>query len=445
MKVYKIVTDGAALTTGALMKKVVETFYRDMLPFAHLSLLQVFDIIKRLPYRPDPLTTETLMRPCHTMTGNGTGGDCLDENTRLLTPRGYVLISDILPGTLIMGKYGWTRVIKKERKGLLRADTYTLSNGGFFTATPDHRCILLDETETTAGMLKEEDKLYQCSHIPVNGVSSLSSDDCLFIGYYLSDGWVDGNRVCISGKDGFPKEEQKHWVERYATGKGWKTSWHPRYIRVYIPKKSSVLAFICKKTAIDKYIDIQEIIKLNPLQTASLLKGLLADSHQPKSQRGGKCFSTISNHLKDAVILLYRKLGISCTFTLVKKHGGLGKNPVWRVYPQIYRKNSVFVKRVQNIGVSVVYDIETADHGIYLPDADIVVHNCDDKAIALASYARLFNIPYRFIAIRRANRKNLHHVAVELYTNNEWLFCDPTYSFNTIGRKRDEAERLIIT
>lgn len=145
MKVYKIVTDGAAKTTGAIMKKVVETFYKDMLPFAHLSLLQVFDIIKRLPYRPDPLTTETLMRPCHTMQMRGTGGDC------------------------------------------------------------------------------------------------------------------------------------------------------------------------------------------------------------------------------------------------------------------------------------------------------------DDKAIALAAYARLFNIPYRFIAIRRANRKNLHHVAVELYTNNRWLFCDPTYSFNTIGRKRDEAERLIIT
>lgn len=71
--------------------------------------------------------------------------------------------------------------------------------------------------------------------------------------------------------------------------------------------------------------------------------------------------------------------------------------------------------------------------------------DCDDKSIALACYARLFNIPYRFVAIRRFGRKTLHHVATELYTHNRWLFCDPTYSFNVIGRKRDEAERLIIT
>lgn len=71
--------------------------------------------------------------------------------------------------------------------------------------------------------------------------------------------------------------------------------------------------------------------------------------------------------------------------------------------------------------------------------------DCDDKSIALASWARLFKIPYRFIAIRRHGRKNLHHVAVELYTNGRWLFCDPTYSFNTIGRKREEAERQIVS
>jgi hypothetical protein len=70
--------------------------------------------------------------------------------------------------------------------------------------------------------------------------------------------------------------------------------------------------------------------------------------------------------------------------------------------------------------------------------------DCDCKSLALASWARLQSIPYRFIAIRRVGRKHLHHVAVELYTHNNWLFCDPTYSFNTIGRNRVEAERLIL-
>jgi transglutaminase-like putative cysteine protease len=70
--------------------------------------------------------------------------------------------------------------------------------------------------------------------------------------------------------------------------------------------------------------------------------------------------------------------------------------------------------------------------------------DCDCKALALASYARLHKIPFRFIAIRRPGRKSLHHVAVELYTSNRWLFCDPTYRFNVLGRKREEAERVVL-
>jgi len=70
--------------------------------------------------------------------------------------------------------------------------------------------------------------------------------------------------------------------------------------------------------------------------------------------------------------------------------------------------------------------------------------DCDCKALALASYAKLHGIPYRFIAIRRPGRNNLHHVALELYVSNRWLFADPTYSFNVLGRKREEAERVYL-
>jgi transglutaminase-like putative cysteine protease len=70
--------------------------------------------------------------------------------------------------------------------------------------------------------------------------------------------------------------------------------------------------------------------------------------------------------------------------------------------------------------------------------------DCDCKAIALASYARLYKIPFRFIAIRRIGRKTLHHVALELYVNNEWMFLDPTYRFNVAGRTREEAERVVL-
>jgi len=63
--------------------------------------------------------------------------------------------------------------------------------------------------------------------------------------------------------------------------------------------------------------------------------------------------------------------------------------------------------------------------------------DCDDKAIALASWAHLNKIPLRFIAVRRQDRFALHHVYCELYIKNRWIHVDPTYSFNTLGRERE--------
>jgi transglutaminase-like putative cysteine protease len=89
-------------------------------------------------------------------------------------------------------------------------------------------------------------------------------------------------------------------------------------------------------------------------------------------------------------------------------------------------------------------DIETLMRPAYTMNNQGTGGDCDCKALALASYAKLHKIPFRFIAIRRPGRNNLHHVALELYVCNRWLFCDPTYSFNVLGRKREEAERVIL-
>jgi transglutaminase-like putative cysteine protease len=71
--------------------------------------------------------------------------------------------------------------------------------------------------------------------------------------------------------------------------------------------------------------------------------------------------------------------------------------------------------------------------------------DCDDKAIALASWAVLNKIPYRFIAVRRGDRKSLHHVFPQLYITGKWVTTDPTYSFNALGREREHyVQRVII-
>lgn len=71
--------------------------------------------------------------------------------------------------------------------------------------------------------------------------------------------------------------------------------------------------------------------------------------------------------------------------------------------------------------------------------------DCDDKAIVLASWARLNHIPYRFMAVRKKGKPNLHHVYAELYFNGEWVPVDPTYNVNTLGRQYETyVEHVII-
>ena len=79
MIVDSIQTDGSAVTTGTYMRRMVDRYYQDMTPLAHLTLRELFSLVKNLPFRPDPPDAETLQRPYYTMTQSGFGGDCDDK------------------------------------------------------------------------------------------------------------------------------------------------------------------------------------------------------------------------------------------------------------------------------------------------------------------------------------------------------------------------------
>lgn len=83
MNIIHVQTDGSAQTTGRLMYHMVETYWRDMVPYTDRTLTEVFDRIKNIPFRPDPEFAETLQRPMYTMLGNGYGGDCDDKSIAL--------------------------------------------------------------------------------------------------------------------------------------------------------------------------------------------------------------------------------------------------------------------------------------------------------------------------------------------------------------------------
>jgi hypothetical protein len=348
-------------------------------------------------YVKDPVGQETLSYPEETAF-NSHAGDCLHEDTRLLTPTGYVRIADVKAGDVIQGKLGWTRVRKVWDKGDLPVSAYEADNGGVFLATEDHRCFLLDGSEKRAGDLRVGDALLGPSPIelPATRADDWTDADFFFIGLYLADGWSEGKKTCISGKDGFAKEEQKRWVLDYAEARGWRTHWHARYVTVYIPREHALFALLHDgRLAPEKRIPKEILAALTPSRAERLLTGLLSDSYSPLTSkraigaekgrkhqvRSGLCYTTTSPELKDQIRLLFRLAGFGMSAKLVIDHGGLGTHPVYRCYPRYYRPKPARVRSVTPAGIAHVWDLETEDHGIYLPDADVVVHNCDDKTI----------------------------------------------------------------
>jgi len=68
-----------ARQTGRLMHKMVNKYCLDMSPYASMSLNEVFDFVKKIPFQPDPAMIELLKRPYYTIQGIGEGGDCDDK------------------------------------------------------------------------------------------------------------------------------------------------------------------------------------------------------------------------------------------------------------------------------------------------------------------------------------------------------------------------------
>lgn len=421
--------------TASNMYRIAYAWKDDMAPYASMHFNELFDLLKNIPFNADPVDTEQLQRPFYTLNQIGLGGDCLTHDTRLLTPYGYVNISDAKPGMVIYGKKGWTTILNVWDKGILKATEYRLNNGGSFTATKDHILFDSDSNELKVSDLSEETKLLTPNKIEKKGESVYSPDELKFIGLFISDGWKDENRVCISGKDGHPKEAQKIWVKQFAEKMGWKTSWHNRYIRVYVPNEYPAnILFNSGRVAHEKYISAEIFNNLSSLDASEILSGLYADAHQPENRRSGFCYSTTSKTLALQVRVLLKMQGFSCRVSEIKEHGGLGDHPIYRVYPRFFRDKPVTVESLGLEKNCHVFDIETEDHGIYLPDADIIVHNCDDKAICAGAWCNLNNFPFRFVAVSMNKDKQLHHVLTEIFYRKQWITFDPTYRFNVLGR-----------
>lgn len=310
-------------------------------------------------------------------------GDCLKKDTKLLmNDLSLREIKDITIGDEIIGKDGEkVKVLNKIFKGVRPLKKITLSNGSSVFATEDHKFILENNEEVPAKVLEVGDVLKSISKINTTNKEKENQDYWYLKGLFIADGWYDKTKpksIFISGKDGHPKEEQKKWIKNYCEKNNIKYSWHERYIGVHSEELANDFKN-CGDGAINKKVGKYPCLDVN---IESLISGLKADSHTNKN--GSVCFGTISNALKQDILNLYKLLGISCyTKKVEPTRTQYGKNPIWRIYPRLYKPRKHKIISIVDYEEDEVYDITVENHEIYLPENDIVVHNCDDVATFL--------------------------------------------------------------
>ncbi len=65
--------------TAFNMYRIAHAWKDDMGAYASLSLIELFDLLKNIPFNADPHDTELLQRPFYTLNQLGRGGDCDDK------------------------------------------------------------------------------------------------------------------------------------------------------------------------------------------------------------------------------------------------------------------------------------------------------------------------------------------------------------------------------
>lgn len=389
---------------------------------------QLFWYVKgNVRYTQDIFGIDTYQAPARTLQWKG--GDCFPEGSILLTEDfRFVPVEWAHRGMRIWGKDDWTTVKDVWPKGVLPLTAVRLNNGSWMRLTASHEvsaarcpeheaqnlraaaggttsggkavrpcsCPMAERVETRVHLrdLRLGDVLTTPRKIAF-GQGAQDPDLAYLDGLYLSDGWADDHgkghgptSFCISGKDGFPKEAQKVFVEVLCERLGVPTRQEGRYIAVNDRDMATRMATMGHYAPEKRALTID----LDEGAAAGLLRGIMADSGA--NSRGGRTFTTTSRQLALQTRVLHKMFGVACGASYIEDHGGLGTHPIWRLVPRIprdQRKDGRAEKllRVDAIEPDVIaapcYDLTTEDHWVYLPEADVSVNQCDDHVVLLTS------------------------------------------------------------
>lgn len=380
-------------------------------------------------YVRDPVDRDTFQHPVRTLEWGGE--DCLPVGTLLLKAPGiFVPVESIELGDVIYDGSAWTRVTNHWSKGILPVLSIQLNNGSTLRCTADHRCFFVprvpcgnkpgkfgSEIEMKAGELEEGDDLLQPAKIPFGNIS-LTEHQAVFYGAFLSEGWVwDHKSIGIAGvPDGKGLRER---VIAAATAMGLTFSTDEKQIR--LGKQALEMVQGWGTRASNKqlpHLDFDEPTIRTILDAMENGDAHKRDrSHLP---RGSKelVYSTISQTLALQYRVMQRMLGRSCSVTRVDDHGGLGSHPIYRVQVRLNSdgsgKNMKPWARVRSIVEEPihqpVYDLETESGRIYLPESDVVVHNCDGATIVIGSLVQAIGYPFKCRVIQTIYGTDYDHI-----------------------------------
>jgi hypothetical protein len=394
------------------------------------------------------------------------GGDCLPLSTLVLRDDyELVTLAELEAGDRIMSENSWTVVQDRWLTGEKELLAFQLSNGCVLRCTADHKIFRNVEgkiEEIRAGEARVGDDLVTPQSLPIAEVSSNewpasvagigAADLAWLLGIFVADGWADGKRtkdgwhpyrVGISGLDGKPKEAQKRRVQALMAQAGINTRWHEKYIAI---NDSALARFFANfgHTAINKNISLSYATKA---EVHALIEGLSADA----DVRNG-VHSTISPKLALQLRVLYRMVGQSTHIKRVDEHGGLGDNAIYRITPRAidsYRRDLKFarIRGITDGGSEMCMDLTTDQGKFWLPESDVVVHNCDDQSIVVATLLALNGITPRLRVMKERKSDDWSHIfplgGLPKTAPTDWVALDTTLPGNrSFGEQIPFADAL---
>ncbi|MGL4255608.1 MAG: hypothetical protein ACRCSL_04685 [Microbacterium sp.] len=400
------------------------------------EIAAIFKALRRdIRYTSDVHGVDTYAHPRRTLEMGG--GDCLPGDTLLVTPQGLMRIDHLKVGDTIHDGRSWVQVTNWWDKGTLPVNTYELNNKSVLRCTAEHRVFRVtrangEHEEMRAGDLREGDLLLQPRAFEA-GVESLGWAHAVIVGAYLSEGWWDESKglFCIAGVPN--SKGVRELVLDAAARLGISNLYeHPRYLG--FRKEHAWLVSGLGVGAAEKRLPhlnfdletVATIVKVMEMGDGGL-------STPGKGEMRNMVYSTASRTLALQYRTMQRMLGRSTHMKLMtaEEHGGAGTLPIWRVTVRNdhARKPWAKIRAVREAVVETrVFDIETTSGRIYLPESDVIVHNCDEYSATACAALMAVGIPCRFKVIRTKNSPSWDHIYVQAGTPKgnptKWVSLD---------------------